>query len=168
MRYLKLILILTALAAYSVPPATPQSADPGEPETVLAEAEASAELDARARRIGKALRCVVCQNQSINDSRAPLAGDMRKLVRERLEAGATDQEVIDFMVERYGNFVLLNPPLQTDTLLLWFGPAAFILLAGLGWYVYNRQPRRETLYPEPLDDDESRQLKAALSEETKT
>ncbi len=125
----------------------------------------TAALEARAQNIGKALRCVVCQNQSIYDSRASLAGDMRAVVMERLEAGATDEEVMDYMVERYGNYVLMNPPLQMDTLFLWFGPALFILLAGLGWYLYARQPRRDTIEPEPLSEDEIRKLGSVLPRE---
>jgi cytochrome c-type biogenesis protein CcmH len=88
-------------------------------------------LEARAREIGQTLRCVVCQNQSIDDSNAPLAKDLRVLVRERLTAGDSDSQAIDFIVARYGNFVLLKPPFQINTLLLWFGPAALIFLAML-------------------------------------
>jgi cytochrome c-type biogenesis protein CcmH len=89
-------------------------------------------LEARARGISQKLRCVVCQNQSIDDSNAPLAHDLRILVRERLTAGDTDAQATRFMVERYGNFVLLRPPFQLDTLILWFGPAVLLIIAGLG------------------------------------
>ena len=99
-------------------------------------------LEARAEAISKTLRCVVCQNENIDDSGAPLASDMRRLVRERVSAGDTDDQVRAYLVARYGNFVLLKPPLQPDTWLLWFGPAAVLLLAGglLIWgstYVHN-------------------------------
>ena len=87
----------------------------------------------QAREIGRALRCVVCQNQSIEDSDAILAADMRELVRARLAAGDSSQQVIDFMRARYGDYVLLKPPLQTNTYLLWLGPFAALLLAGLWW-----------------------------------
>jgi len=89
-------------------------------------------LEARARAIGAQLRCLVCQNQSIDDSDAPLAGDLRVILRERLVAGDSDKQAIDFIVQRYGNFVLLNPPFETQTLLLWLGPA-LVLLAGGVW-----------------------------------
>ena len=89
-------------------------------------------LEARARDISQHLRCVVCQNQSIDDSNAPLAKDLRVLVRERLSAGDSDRQAIDFMVARYGNFVLLKPPMQINTLLLWFGPALLLALAAFG------------------------------------
>jgi cytochrome c-type biogenesis protein CcmH len=87
-------------------------------------------LEARARHLSQELRCMVCQNQSIDDSDAPLAHDLRVLVRERLSAGDSDNQVRNFLVSRYGDFVLLKPPLQLDTLLLWGLPPA-ALLAGL-------------------------------------
>ena len=105
-------------------------------------------LEARARVISQDLRCLVCQNQSIDDSNAPLARDLRLIVRERLSAGDTDAQVFDYVVARYGNYVLLKPPLQTDTVLLWAAP--FIMLAaGLGFAaLYFRQRPL-------LDDDEA-------------
>ena len=87
-------------------------------------------LEARARTIGKELRCLVCQNQSIDDSDADLAKDLRRIVRERLVAGDGDQQVLDFLVARYGDFVLLKPPIMPSTWLLWFGPAAVLLVGG--------------------------------------
>jgi len=92
-----------------------------------------AEVEARAKEVGRSLRCVVCQNQTIDESDAPLAVDMRKLVRTRLKKGDTNAEVIDYMQERYGDFVLLKPPVQTNTYILWFLP--FLLLVGaLVWF----------------------------------
>jgi cytochrome c-type biogenesis protein CcmH len=91
-------------------------------------------LEARARAIGAQLRCLVCQNQSIDDSDAPLAGDIRVILRERLVAGDTDRQAMDFIVARYGHFVLLNPPIEPQTLLLWFGPALILLIGG-AWVV---------------------------------
>lgn len=91
-------------------------------------------LENRAREIGQSLRCVVCQNQSIDESDAPLAQDMRKLVRERLKAGDSNEEIINFMREKYGDFVLLKPPVQSNTYLLWALPF-FLLLGGLIWFV---------------------------------
>jgi cytochrome c-type biogenesis protein CcmH len=89
--------------------------------------------EARARGLSQHLRCVVCQNQSIDDSNAELARDLRILVRERIKAGDSDKAAMDFIVARYGNFVLLKPPVQLNTLLLWFGPG-LVLLMGLAIY----------------------------------
>lgn len=109
------------------------------PQEVLAD-EA---LERRAREISAELRCLVCQNQSIDDSDAPLAHDLRVLVRERLTAGDTDQEVRDFVVARYGEFVLLKPPFTTETLLLWLMP--LIALAGAALVLWNAfGPARKT------------------------
>jgi cytochrome c-type biogenesis protein CcmH len=87
-------------------------------------------LEARAREISAGLRCLVCQNQSIDDSDAPLARDLRLLVRERLEAGDSDQGVRDYLVARYGEFVLLKPPFEASTLVLWATPVV-VLLGGV-------------------------------------
>lgn len=92
-------------------------------------------LESRARELSLELRCLVCQNQSIDDSNAPLARDLRLIVRERLKAGDTNREVLDFVVARYGQFVLLKPPFNTHTLLLWLAPA-FALIAGI-WLAYR-------------------------------
>lgn len=93
-----------------------------------------AEIEARAKEVGQSLRCVVCQNQSIDESDAPLAKDMRKLVRDRLREGDSNADVIDYMQQRYGDYVLLKPPLQSNTYILWFAPFA-LLLGVLGWFV---------------------------------
>jgi cytochrome c-type biogenesis protein CcmH len=85
-------------------------------------------LDQRTMRLAAEMRCLVCQNQTLADSNAPLANDLKKELREKLASGMTDQQVIDFMVQRYGDFVLYKPPLQANTWLLWFGP--FLLLVG--------------------------------------
>jgi len=90
-------------------------------------------LEARARSISAELRCLVCQNQSIDDSNAPLARDLRLLVRERLKANDTDEQVRDYIVERYGDFVLLKPPMNAETLLLWLTP--ILVLLGAIWLV---------------------------------
>ena len=95
-------------------------------------------LEARARARGKSLRCLVCQNQSIDDSNADLAHDLRVLVRERLSAGDSDAQVLAYLQARYGDYVLLKPPLDPATWVLWFGPAA-VLLAGLGVLVLRRR-----------------------------
>lgn len=98
-------------------------------------------LESRARSLSAGLRCLVCQNQSIDDSDAPLAQDLRRLVRERLVAGDSDRQVKDFVVARYGEFVLLKPPFNTGTLLLWLSPALVLLLGVLGLYrMLRRRP----------------------------
>ena len=98
-------------------------------------------LEARARDLGQALRCVVCQNESIDASNAPLAQDMRRVVRSLLLDGRSDTEIMNFMVERYGDFVLLKPPVKPVTWGLWFGPAAIFLIGGFAVYRVMRRPR---------------------------
>jgi len=99
-------------------------------------------LEARAREISHDLRCMVCQNQSIDDSEAPLARDLRLLVRERLKAGDSDTAVVDFMVARYGEFVLLRPRVSWHTAILWGAPLAILIvgLFGIGFSVLRRPP----------------------------
>ena len=96
-------------------------------------------LEARARTISAELRCMVCQNQSIDDSNADLARDLRLLVRKRLVDGDTDKQVIDYLVSRYGEFVLLKPRFSEKTLLLWGAPATLFLVGGLALVVYARR-----------------------------
>jgi cytochrome c-type biogenesis protein CcmH len=108
-----------------------------QPDEILADAA----LEARARALSKELRCMVCQNQSIDDSDAPLARDLRILVRERLEAGDDDRQVIDFLVARYGEFVLLKPRFSPHTALLWLGPAAVLMLGAFGLFLAARRYR---------------------------
>ena len=98
-------------------------------------------LERRARSISKGLRCVVCQNQSIDDSDAKLARDLRILVRNRIVAGDSDTAVIDYVVSRYGDFVLLKPPVKGVTLVLWFGPIFFTLAGLIGLILFFRRQR---------------------------
>jgi cytochrome c-type biogenesis protein CcmH len=141
--------VLAALPAYAV-----------QPDEVLADPA----LEARARTISEGLRCLVCQNQSIDDSDAPLAKDLRLLVRERLKAGDTDQQIVDFIVARYGEFVLLKPRFEAHTLLLWFAtPAVFLAALLLIALAYRRRKASaETLAP--LSVNEKRKLKRLLDE----
>jgi cytochrome c-type biogenesis protein CcmH len=116
-------------------------------------------LETRARTLSGELRCMVCQNQSIDDSDAPLARDLRLLVRERLKAGDSDAQVLDFLTARYGQFVLLKPRFGWDTALLWGAPAGVLLVGGLAIVLAWR--RREDLSvpaTPPLTDDEIRRL----------
>ncbi|WP_226782599.1 cytochrome c-type biogenesis protein [Oceaniglobus trochenteri] len=128
MRWLALILCLWMTPALAV-----------EPDEVLADPV----LEQRARDISKGLRCLVCRNEHIDASDADLARDLRLLVRERLVAGDSDGEVVAYIVDRYGEYVLLNPPAQGSTLILWLAGPAMLLLAGGGAAVYLRKRRPE-------------------------
>ncbi len=118
-------------------------------------------LEARARAISRDLRCVVCQNQSIDDSDAPLAKDLRIVVREQLKLGHSDAETMDYVVSRYGHFVLLKPPVEPATWALWLGPFAVIAFGGLALAFWSR--RRTAAEVQPLSDIEAAEL-AALSD----
>jgi cytochrome c-type biogenesis protein CcmH len=122
-------------------------------------------LEARARALSRELRCIVCQNESIDDSNAPLARDIRVLLRERLAAGDSDTQARAFLVVRYGDFVLLRPPIRADTYLLWFGPFALLLLGGGVAYVALR--RRRPVPAVPLSAEEQARLDALMREEPK-
>jgi cytochrome c-type biogenesis protein CcmH len=119
-------------------------------------------LEARARALGHELRCLVCQNQSIDDSDADLARDLRRLVRERITAGDSDAEVKRFLVARYGDFVLLEPPFRPSTWLLWLGPAAALLLAAL--VMLRRIRRRSGTAVPALSDTERARLDRLLAD----
>ena len=121
-------------------------------------------LEARARAMGKELRCLVCQNQSIDDSDADLARDLRRLVRERLVAGESDVEIKAYLVSRYGDFILLKPPFKAKTYALWLGPAVILLLAGGGAALYLRRQARRPETAAPLTADERRRLETLLDD----
>jgi cytochrome c-type biogenesis protein CcmH len=125
--------------------------------------------EARARELSRELRCMVCQNQSIDDSDAPLARDLRLLVRERIGAGDSNSQVLDFLVARYGEFVLLKPRFERQTLLLWL--LAPLLLIGGGvalWLRIRRRARNGADVPAPLTADEQARLAALMSDEPKS
>jgi cytochrome c-type biogenesis protein CcmH len=148
------IVVAAALLVMSPPPA----------QAILAgEALDDPVLEARARDIGKGLRCLVCQNQSIDDSNATLAKDLRRLVRERLVAGDSNQAVEDYIVERYGDYVLLKPPFKPITYALWLGPGLMLLIAGTGVVLFLRRQRPAA--EAPLDDDERRRLDSLLDDD---
>ncbi len=123
------------------------------------------QLESRARKISADLRCLVCQNQSIDDSDASLAKDLRLLVRDQLKAGRSDQQIKDFLVARYGNFVLLKPPFEWDTAALWLSP--FLLFALGGAFIWRNSRAKKADAPTPaapLSAEESDRLKALLGE----
>ncbi len=128
-------------------------------------------LEARAREISKGLRCLVCQNQSIDDSDADLARDLRVLVRERLVAGDSDGQVIDYVVSRYGDFVLMRPPFKATTYALWLGPALIGGLGVLAVMAFYRRRRaagaRRGTAPPPLTEDEKRRLETLLDDRSR-
>ena len=115
-------------------------------------------LEARARTLSSELRCLVCQNQSIDDSEAPLARDLRLLVRERLTQGDSDTQVLEFLVSRYGQFVLLRPRLELQTILLWGLPPAALLAGVLGLLVTARRRRKLAVDVAPLSPEEQKRL----------
>jgi cytochrome c-type biogenesis protein CcmH len=109
------------------------------------------------------LRCLVCQNQSLADSHADLAGDMRREVYQKMKKGFNNQEIVDFLVQRYGDFVLFRPPMQANTYLLWFGPALLFLL-GFGIFIATMRKRHQTLTP-ALSETEHQRMAKLLEEE---
>jgi cytochrome c-type biogenesis protein CcmH len=159
-RRLALGLLLVWLAVLGLP-AAPMAAT--NPDEILADPA----LEQRARDLSKQLRCLVCQNQSIDDSDADLARDLRRIVREQLVAGRSDGEIIDYLTARYGDFVLLKPPVEPATWGLWFGPALVLLLAAAGIVVYVRRRQRQPAADSPsLSAEERRGLEALLREES--
>lgn len=128
-----LLLCAALLAALSLPPsakeALPVAADP--------------QIEQRAMRLAEELRCLVCQNQSLADSHADLAVDLKKQIREQVKAGRTDSQVIDYMVERYGDFVLYRPPFKATTAVLWVGPFLLLVGAVIGLFVTLARRRRK-------------------------
>jgi cytochrome c-type biogenesis protein CcmH len=147
------LLLAVALVAVALPAAAIR------PDEILADPA----LETRARNLGKELRCLVCQNQSIDDSEADLARDLRKLVRERLVAGDSDPEIRRFLVDRYGDFVRLDPPLKLATAVLWFGPALVLVLGLVGVVTFLR--RRPTAAPAALDAADRARLERVLAED---
>lgn len=121
--------------------------------------------EARARELSRELRCLVCQNQSIEDSNAPLARDLRRIVRERVVAGDSDKAVLDYLVQRYGEWVLLKPRFNAQTLLLWLGPGLLLLFGGgIVFALYRRQARAPVIVAAALDAEEQRRLNALLQD----
>lgn len=153
------LLILSMVAALSLAltlgPLTASAVEPGE----RLEDQA---LEGRARELSKELRCLVCQNQSIDDSNADLARDLRILVRQRLVAGDSDAQVLAFVTDRYGDYVLLRPPMQANTYALWFGPMVVLVIVAVGLAVAMRRRAGVSTEPDPLTPDERRRVDALL------
>ena len=147
-----LFLLLSAVAAHAVEPS---------------ERLPNPELEARARAISAGLRCLVCQNESIDDSGADLAHDIRIFVRERLAVGDTDAQVVQAVVSRYGAFVLLRPPVEPATYVLWFGPPALIVLGltGTAVWLYRRRNGTPDALPAELSAEEQQRLQGLLREQ---
>ncbi len=120
------------------------------------------ELEKRVMNLSQELRCLVCQNETLADSRAGLAEDLRREIREQMKAGRSDKEIIAFLTARYGQFVLYRPPVQPTTYLLWFGPFAF-LLVGLGFLYRYLKQRGDLIKDEPLSPQERRQAEELLN-----
>ena len=156
---MKLVLALLALLLLA-PAALAPPAFAIEPSERLSDPT----LEARARALSEELRCLVCQNETIDESNAPLAHDLRVLLRERIAAGDTDAQAVKFLTDRYGDFVLLKPPIEPATYLLWFGPIIVLLLAGSGALIYLR--RRKAVTPAvPLSAAEEQRIERLLKEE---
>ena len=147
--YLTLFSMLAVTAAFAA-----------EPDEVLADPA----LEARAVKIDAQLRCVVCQSQSIAESNAPLAKDLRILVRERLTEGDSDAQVIAYMVERYGDYVLLKPPVQGNTYILWAFPILALSAGAAGAFMFLRSTKKAPLVADPLSDDDEDAIAAILEE----
>lgn len=121
------------------------------------------EVEKRMLKLTENLRCLVCQNETIADSRADFSNDIRREIREQIKANKSDQEIIQFMVDRYGDFVLYDPPMKPTTLLLWFGPVA-LFLVGFGALAMYLKRRREQIEDVPLSEAQLKKAEALLKE----
>jgi cytochrome c-type biogenesis protein CcmH len=142
------ILFLSLAASASAKEAQPSAADPA--------------LEERVMKLSKELRCLVCQNETLADSRADLAEDLRGQIREQMKAGKSDKEIVAYLTQRYGKFILYNPPIDPTTYLLWFGPF-LLLLAGLAVLFRYLKQRRELIIEQPLSADERLRAETLLN-----
>jgi cytochrome c-type biogenesis protein CcmH len=140
----------------------PLTARAVQPDEILADPR----LEARARDLSAQLRCMVCQNQSIDDSNAELARDLRVLVRERLKAGDSDDAIRAYLVQRYGDFILLKPPFKAETLALWGAPLVILLVGGGAVFLNSRRRRAAVLEPGALSEREAVRLKTLLDRDS--
>jgi cytochrome c-type biogenesis protein CcmH len=160
MRHLVRRLGLLLLGVYLATGPVAMAVEPGE---ILSDTK----LEARARAISANLRCLVCQNQSIDDSDAKLARDLRLVVRDRLTKGDTDDQIYDFVAARYGDFVLLNPPFNVRTFLLWGGPAGVFVIGLIGVIFYfKRRSGTDPAEAAPLTAEEERRLNALMDQDS--
>jgi cytochrome c-type biogenesis protein CcmH len=127
------------------------------------ETPADPATEARLKNLALELRCLVCQNQTIADSNADLAVDLRREVREQMLQGRTDDQIKQYLVARYGDFVLYKPPVQANTTLLWFGPFALLVVGAFVWWLFVRR-RNSTGAPAPFSDVDERKAKALLED----
>jgi cytochrome c-type biogenesis protein CcmH len=155
--------LLVALAGMGTARAQAQEG-PQEAPTIAADPV----LEQRVNQIGLELRCLVCQNQTISDSHAGLAVDLKNQIREQLQAGKSEKQIIDFMVERYGDFVLYRPPVKATTLLLWAGPFVLLALAVTGAVVMVRRRRVESEQAPQLTDAQRLRAAQLLQDEPET
>ena len=145
-RLIALLLVLFSLPSYSQDIAPP----------------ANAAVEQRMIKLSEELRCLVCQNQSLADSNSGLAGDLRREIRVMIVEGKKDKEIVDFMVQRYGDFVLYRPPVKSTTVLLWFGPFALLVIGGIALYLRLKR-RRQEIVDTPLTKEERARVNAALN-----
>ena len=148
---MKIVTSLLALFLLAVPLETASAQQQPVQDTYVAPL-ADPALEARAKALQRELRCVVCQGQSIDESNAALAADMRRIIRQQIEQGKSDDDIKGFFVARYGTFVLMNPPVDADTYFLWFGPLVLILL-GAGAIGMTIMRARRRLATEPASED---------------
>ena len=141
------LLLLTLSPSAAAKEAQPSAADPV--------------LEERVMKLSKELRCLVCQNETLADSRADLAVDLRGQIREQMKAGKSDKEIIAYLTQRYGKFILYNPPIDPTTYFLWFGPFV-LLLAGLAVLFRYLKRRRELIVDQPLSADDHRRAETLL------
>jgi len=146
-RLLAALILLCVMSAARAGEAVPTAEDPA--------------LEARLMHLAKELRCLVCQNETLADSHADLAVDLRREIRDMMRRGMSDQEITSYLTARYGDFVLYRPPVKTTTWLLWFGPF-LLLFGGVAGFVYFLQRRRKTLPDAPLSAEEQARVKALL------
>lgn len=148
---LSLILLTAAGFSISAKEARPSAADPA--------------LEERVMKLSRELRCLVCQNETLADSRADLAEDLRVQIREQMKAGKSDKEIINYLTTRYGKFILYNPPVDPTTYLLWFGPFVLLLAGLLLLFRYVKQ-RSGLIAESPLSTEERRRAEALLASES--